>query len=225
MKNKIVFKYTSRSRPDNFFRGLDSIVNNLHDTENYYIQCTFDTDDLSMNNKEVIDRLHTYKNLTYYFGESKNKIDAINKNLEKLTDDWSILVNMSDDQIFITQYFDKIIRDQMDYACDDTDMFLHFPDEHTGKVIPTMSIIGKKYFDRTGKIYHPDFKSVYSDNFEMDLAKYLGKYKFINILLYQHLHPCFGLAPMDEQYIKTENPIGYEEDRKTYIRLKAEFGY
>ena len=49
MSKKIVFKYTSRSRPDNFFRGLRSIIDNCVDN-NYEVLCSFDEDDKSMNN-------------------------------------------------------------------------------------------------------------------------------------------------------------------------------
>lgn len=216
---RIVFKFTSRSRKENFFRGLDSIVNNLADKENYYIQCTFDTSDLSMNNEAVIERLHTYKNLVYYFGESTSKIHAINTNLEKLTD-FDVLVNFSDDQVFITQNFDDTIRNDMKEYFPDGDGFLHYTDSNVGAALPTMSVMDKKYFNRTGKIYNSAYFSVYADNHEMDVAIILGRYKYIDKLIFLHLHPCFGKAPTDEQYQRTEDPKVYAADRKTYFDFK-----
>lgn len=220
----ILFKYTSRSRPQNFFRGLDSIVNNLANTEDYHVQCTFDLSDVTMYNPAVIARLNTYKNLSYYFGESSNKIDAINKNLDKLPT-FHILVNMSDDQQFLVQGFDDIIRGDMEAACNDYDMFLHYPDSHAGERLPTMSIMGVAYFKRSGYIYRPEFISVYCDNFAMDEAKALKRHCFINKTIFDHFHPAWGMAPMDDQYKKTEDPVNYEADRQTYYRLKKEYNF
>ncbi len=62
----ILVKYTSRSRPKGFIRGLQSIITNLHDKVNYHIVASFDTDDYSMNNPGIISILNSYKNLTYY---------------------------------------------------------------------------------------------------------------------------------------------------------------
>src|SRR6185503_7210045 len=142
----ILFKYTSRSRVDKFFRGLDSIVNNINDND-YWVQCTFDLDDV-MFNPEIIKRLNSYKNISYYFGESLSKIDAINKNLDKLPK-FDILVNMSDDFIFITKGFNSIIKEAMQNYFPDTRGFLHFHDGVQNR-LATMSIIGRKHFERFG---------------------------------------------------------------------------
>lgn len=224
MPLKLLFKYTSRSRRDNFFRGLDSIVNNLANKDDYFILCSFDTDDSEMANMEVRDRLATYKNTIAYYGISYSKINAINRDMS-FAPDFNILINFSDDMVVLAYGFDDIIRRDMQAACNDLDMFLHYPDSNVGHLIPTMSIMGKPYYERTNYIYHEAFDNVYSDNFAMDQAKFLGKYKFIDKQIFDHYHPAFGKAPTDEQYLKTEAPEGYEKDRQTYIRLKAEFGY
>lgn len=51
MKNTplhIAFKFTTRSRPDLFHRGMQSIINNVTDKENYSILVTCDADDITM---------------------------------------------------------------------------------------------------------------------------------------------------------------------------------
>lgn len=215
---RLFIKYTSRSRPNNFFRGLDSIVNNLSDKDNYTILCSFDEDDLSMNDTHVLNRLSDYKNVVYYFGLSKTKVDAINRDLN-FAPDFDILINMSDDMVFTKKGFDDIIRKAMSDNFPDTDGWLHFYDGNQNR-LSTMSIFGKKYFDRFGFIYHPDFISVYCDNREQDVAKILGKYKYMGdeekILL--HIHPLHGhgIELMDDQYKHTES--FYPQDRATYNR-------
>ncbi len=189
----ILFKYASRSRRNNFFRGLDSIYDNLADNENFHVLCEFDLDDTVMNNNSVISKISEYKNIIYNFGNSKTKIEAINANLENASY-FDILVCMSDDQIFTVKEFDDIIRNNFN---GDYSLLLHLPDgSDAGYKIPTMHIVGVDYFKRTCNIYHPNFISVMSDNYEKLIAKKRGKYKYVGALIYEHLHYRWGKAQM-----------------------------
>ena len=217
-KKTILFKYTSRSRPERFFKGLESIINNLADKNNYWVQCTFDLSDATMFNPEIISRLNTYKNLSYYFGESKSKIDAINQNLDKLPP-FDILVNFSDDQEFIKFGFDEIIREDFESRGGTYGWFIHYPDSHTGDKIPTMSIMDRDYFERSFRIYHPKFISVAADNYAMWEAQQAGRYVFIDKKIYDHFHPLWGMAEWDEQYRKTEDKLLYQKDIATLPEL------
>lgn len=215
---KLLYNFASRSRPDKLFGVLDNITNfSKHD--NYEIIITSDLNDSSMYNREVIDKINTYPKVKIFFGTSKNKIDAINKNVA-FFGEFDILVNISDDQLFLIEGFDlEIIKDMQEFF-PDTDGFLHYPDSHAKDKLPTMSIMGKKYFDRTGKIYNEKFSNVYCDNLAMDEAIYLGKYKFIDKKIFDHFHPVWGMADWDEQYRQSENPISYAKDQAIYLELK-----
>jgi ribosomal protein L7Ae-like RNA K-turn-binding protein len=59
-KYKILFKYSSRSRKNKFFVGLDNIISKISDKENYLIVVSLDYDDKEMFNKEVLERLIPY---------------------------------------------------------------------------------------------------------------------------------------------------------------------
>ena len=58
---------------------------------------TLDNDDTSMNTPEVIEKLKNFKNLDFVFGESLNKIDAVNRDI--VDGDWDIILLASDDMI------------------------------------------------------------------------------------------------------------------------------
>src|SRR3990167_9465032 len=103
---KLLFKYTTRSRRSNFLRGIDSIVNNLANKEDYHILISVDKDDASMFPLPILQGNHTF-----VVGESKNKISAINRDVNEFDYDWDILVNMSDDMVFIKKGFDGIIKE------------------------------------------------------------------------------------------------------------------
>jgi len=219
---KILFKYASRSRPRNFFRGLDSIVNNCA-SENYEVVMSFDKDDETMNNDGVIARLGDYKEadkFSIYFGKSSNKIDAINRDLGDV--EFDILVCMSDDMQFIYHAFDNAIRDAFTNFFPDLDGVVHFNDGMQRVNCMTMSIIGREYFKRDGWIYCPEYESLWCDVEAQEVARIRGKYKYMgdDLKIFRHLHPSFGLAPMDEQYTKTEHVEVRSRDGDTFERRK-----
>jgi hypothetical protein len=223
----ILFKYTSRSRPELFERGLKSIIDNCT-SDQYKILVTVDENDATM---------FKYWNdprITTIIGESKNKVDAINRDVNEFLYDWDILINFSDDMIFTQKGFDDSIRNVFDFhktnvneygfigsieRITNLDQCIHFPDGSTGDRLISMSILGRKYYERFNYIYNPEYISLYCDNETMDVAKILNCYKFINENIFVHLHPAHGNALNDNQYRYTESfhPI----DKATYLKRKA----
>ena len=198
-------------------KTIDSIVSNVSAECDYFIQLSLDEDDSTLAEYfKIISPEHEK-----IIGTSKNKIDAINRDVDLVDQWWDILINVSDDQVFIQPNFDLDIVNNMD---NDTDMFLHFPDGNQGD-LATMSIIGCKYYLRDGYIYHPNYESVYCDNEAQDVAKLRGCYKLVNKHIFNHEHPAWGKGPNDAQYAKTEHHVTYEKDRQTYINRAAKNFY
>ncbi len=113
MAYKILVKYASRERPKKFFEGMDSLYNNLYDTENIGVLITCDTNDDSMFDRKVIDRINEYRNAHVIFGSSKSKIDAINRDMDILPEqfkDWDIIICFSDDQRMTFFGWDIVVR-------------------------------------------------------------------------------------------------------------------
>lgn len=209
---RITYNFASRERPDKFFACLDNITS-LSRHDDYEIIATLDVDDLSMCNPEVRDKISTYPKVTAYFGISKSKIDAINKNLSFATG--QIICNHSDDMHFIKEGYDLDILD----AFKDFNGLVHFPDQQAGKRLITYAMMHKEYLEIDGWIYNPEFDSVYADNFQQDLAKRRDKYKFVEKKILEHRHAIWGYGKPDSLLKKTENPIVYQKDRDTYRRL------
>jgi hypothetical protein len=173
-----------------------------------------DKDDQSMFPLPVLDGNHTF-----VVGNSKNKIDAINRNLNDFDYDWDILINMSDDMIFTKKGFDDIIRAEF---YNDFNQYLHFNDGNQKCNVCTMHIVGRNYYDRFKYIYHPDYISLWSDVENDIVAKQLGCYKYMgdNVQLFRHLHPAWGLAPQDALSIKTEDRSLWVADEITFNKRK-----
>lgn len=176
-----------------------------------------DSDDDSLTD-EFINRVGTFRNLLYYSGLSKNKIDAINRDVEKFSY-WDVLVNVSDDQKFIVKDFDESIRYHMHQNFPDTDGVLHLPDGNR-KDLMTMSIIGRSYYNRFNYIYHPSYSSLYADDEAQQVARLLGKYAYVDELIFNHLHPAYDPKYWDKQYERTE-AIGNSLDKVVFEQRKA----
>jgi hypothetical protein len=205
----ILYKLTSRSRPANMYRAYKSVIDNA--VLDYRMILSVDADDATTLNSDEFKQMQWDSRVSIHVGTSKNKIDAINRDVP--TDGWDILVNLSDDQIFTKRGFDEVIA-----QCG-ADEFLHLPDGHVNELLPTMSIMGYDYYKRFNYIYHADYVSLWCDNEAMDVAKQLGCYKYLNELVFEHLHPAWGKAPIDAQLLHTQK--FYRQDERTYRKRRS----
>ena len=211
---KILYKFATRARVPKLLSCLDNIQK-LSTHDNYHIAITADLDDVAMFNSEVRDTINTYKNVSLLYGTSGSKVIAINRDLEFFSD-WDILINMSDDMVFIQHGFDSIIVDS--FKMHGLDKLIHFPDQAAGSALITMAIMGRTYFNRDGFIYNPEYKSLFCDNEQQEVAKLRGCYQFKRTRLFNHMHPAWGLAPVDDLMRHTES--FHMEDKATFERRK-----
>lgn len=218
----ILFKFATRSRPEKFFRGLDNILSNIHDKQNYSILVTLDSDDATMYNRDVMLQMKPYienNKVIPVFGTSKSKIDAINRDMDKVND-WDIVVVMSDDMEFTKYGFDNIIREKFSIHFPDTNGNLHFNDGFQNRV-STMTIMGKMFFEShyNRKIYVEEYFSLFCDEEYSIVANKLNKMQYFPDVIFNHKHPANGFGQHDELLKKTE---GYWEiDKTTFLRRQA----
>ena len=211
----MLFKYPSRGRRQRFIEGMDSIVNNLRDKENYQILVSADWDDTEMIGLDIDINYH---NSLIVYGESNSKVEAINRDMD-FADEWDIIVVMSDDMRFSFFGFDDVIR--AEFSDGNLDKLLHIPDQDAKEHLATVYIAGKTYYDRFGFVYNPEYKSLFCDNEVQDIAKSLGKYVFLDCPgLVMHLNPAYGHLPKDELFI-SQQEIGWTVDQETYNKRKA----
>ncbi len=222
MPAKILYNFATRSRPAKCVSSLENI-SQLVRHPNYQIIVTADLDDPTMCNDKMRDKVNSYPNAKIYYGNSTGKVDAINKNVALADEDVTIIVNMSDDFVFLQEGFDvQIVSDMNKYFPDNTG-FLHYPDGSIARdVLCTMSIIGIAYYRIFNYIYHPDYKSVSCDNEAIAVAKILKKHKYIDNQIFEHRHPAWGKAPSDELYKRNEEKVLYATDGETFRRRKKQ---
>ena len=209
---KILYKVTSRSRPDKLLKVIENIKQLCHHP-NYSILCSLDSDDTSL--APIKEILHNIEKVTCHYGTSRSKIHAINRDMNK-SGDWDILFNVSDDQLFLKEGFDLLVIEKVKEV--GGDCFLHYPDANVKQKLATMSIMDIVYYQRFNYIYHPSYISLWCDNEAMEVSQKLGRYFYTDLQIFDHYHPAYGKAVNDQQYIKTESY--YNIDKKTFDRRK-----
>jgi len=206
----ILYKLTSRSRPAKMYNAYKSVVDNAE--LQWVMILSVDADDAVTLNSDEFNQMQWDKRVSIHVGTSKNKIDAINRDVPK--QGWDILVNLSDDQVFTRKGFDKVIA-----AHCGRDTFLHLPDGYVNERLATMSIMGTDYYNRFGYIYHPDYVSLWCDNEAMEVAQELGCYKYVNERIFTHEHPAWTGEKPDAQLVHTQK--FYRQDERTYRKRKS----
>ncbi len=240
-------KVTSRERPEILLETVKQYVEKANDIVNMRWLFSFDEDDKKYYNDNFLKDLFLLfdiwtdgikltslifigplikGNVRVCFGKSYGKIHAINRDVNSLNPmslvaqeelnevHWDILLNISDDQRPIIHGYDHIIRAAMP---DDLDASLWFTDGQPR--VNTQEIVGRKYYNRFGYIYHPDYKSLFSDNEATEVAKRLGKQIKSNQQIVKHFHPAWGgTQAFKRDALYDRNDKFWNEDQATYKR-------
>lgn len=217
----ILIKYATRGRPEWFKRTISNIMSTIS-THDYHILVTADLDDPKMNTESIIDFCSQHIMITLIHGVSANKIDAINRDMEFVTE-WDMLVNMSDDMFFTVRGWDNVIKQRVKEVWGDSlDWFAHFNDGYAKDALPTMSIMGSKYYERDGYIYHPSYRSFSCDAEAMYAAMMRGRHHYFEDAIFLHQHPSNTPIKNDETY--RINSLHTPHDTKVYFeRLRRYF--
>jgi hypothetical protein len=212
---KILVKFPTRSREKRFKEVFEKLIKYRGDKENTFFLIDTDIDDEVMNNEKMSKYISSFNlgsNLDVIEDYSKNKIHAVNRDLDIYYKPWDIVILMSDDMTPIKEGYDNIIRQAMYDNFPDTDGIVFFPDGFTE--MNTLPIIGRKYYDRFDYIYHPDYFSFFCDNHLHIVADLLGKHKRINEILFRHDHPLWTGEGYDKLYEK--NQLDWDHDEKVF---------
>ena len=154
-------------------------------------------------------------------GKSKNKIDACNRDINIVSEEfrWDILILASDDMTPLYKGYDTVIRNNMKKYYPDTDGVLFFNDGFRKNNLNTMCILGKNYYQRFNYIYHPSYISLWCDNEFMEVANILKKQTYFNDILFKHDHPVNTGEKRDSLYNKNESYFNI--DKQNYLKRKS----
>ena len=204
---EILVKFPSRERPRPFEKTLKGYIEN-QSTDYVRYLITLDSDDKMLDfYVNICDKMISNGiKLKYIIEKSGSKIKAINRDME-WADNFEILVLASDDMICKQSGWDLILINEMTNYFPDTDGVLWHWDGAGSKTsgtkpkiennqlvggLNTMCILGKKYFDRFGYIYHPDYLNLWCDNEFTEVSKILDKVFYSEQVLFRHEHWANG---------------------------------
>ena len=130
-----------------------------------------------------------------------------------------VLVQLSDDFAPFPGW-DKAILE----AIGDTSepKVLAVSDGHRNDDLLCMAILTRARYKQQGHMFHPEFFSMHSDN-------WFSKWAFDDgvvidardSIVFEHLHPVFGKAPMDETYARSNADYRYRTGKGIFDRLVA----
>lgn len=214
----LLIKFPTRGRKHKFLHTLRKYVTLANDINDIKFLISVDIDDVEMYSEETVSIIHQNPNCEILVSENKTKVEAVNFGINSLNYGWDILLLASDDMIPQKKGYDDIIRENMSKYYPDTDGVLWFNDGFKGNNLNTLSIMGKKYYDRFKHIYYPKYKSVWCDNEFMDVANILKKQTYIDDVIIRHEHPDYGLAARDE--VHSKNFQNENHDKSLYLSRK-----
>lgn len=237
----ILVKFPSRERPRQFEKTLKGYIKNQSTNYVSYL-ITLDSDD-----KNIVAYINICDSLIsqgiklkYIIDISGSKIKAINRDME-WAENWEILVLASDDMICKQSGWDLILINEMTNYFSDTDGVLWFWDGAESKVsgtkpkilnneitggLNTMCILGKKYYDRFGYIYHPDYLNLWCDNEFTEVSKRLKRVYYSEQILFRHEHWANGSQwSFTNDNLMKRTQSSFKKDEQLYrLREKLNFG-
>jgi hypothetical protein len=186
---------------------------------------SMDRDDDTMNNDPVRNRLDAIiaggVDLKYFYGDSKTKIEAVNADMDKASDDWDMVFNGQDDMIPLVHGYDDLMLSKLVEHFPDTDGVLWLDDHYMGfDKNCTIVAAGRKYYDRFGYIYQPAYKSVFADNEYTEVIQENGKFVYVKDDIVKH-DWVGNNQSLDPLLQRNEQPWLYTYDKMVFEGRKA----
>lgn len=218
----ILIKFATRSRPTQFIRAMRNILQTT--VTPYKVMVTCDEDDRLMNTSQIKSYVESrFKTAEMRFGRRVSKVEAINRDMDQ-SGDWEVLINFSDDMMFKVRAWDRIMLSRIRSVWgESTDFFAHFNDGYVGDRLPTMSIMGRAYFERDKYIYHPSYKSFSCDAEAMYVAMMRGRHHYFKDLLFKHEHPANSRMNRNDILYKTNSGYTAHDTKNYFSRLYRYF--
>lgn len=216
----VLVKYPSRARPDLFRETLALYL--LDPTVD--VLCSFDTDDASMNNGWMRDFLATQDRVRVRWGNCQSKVQAVNDGLDVVAWDGICIIG-SDDMLPQRADYGQRTAELFRQNFPDGDGVLHLNDGRVGKVLNTLSILDRKYFDRFGYVYRDaikhegdGYRSTHCDDEFQAISENTGRAVYVDEVVIAHkwigeTHPTDNLHRHNESF--------YSQDGRTFQRRKA----
>jgi hypothetical protein len=222
---RILLKCPTRSRPSQFVSVLQKYVELANQPSQLGVCVSCDRDDATMTPADI---QYAIKNVTHttswckiFYENNRNKIEAVNSNMNQVSWEWDIVLLVSDDMVPQIKGYDDVIRSHMMANFPTTDGILWINDGFQEDRLNTITVMGRAMYSSFGYLYHPAYKSLFCDTEFTDLCKgsLASKCRYIPYVLIRHMHPGHGVVPSDPLYVRNQ---GYwNHDMHMYVSRKT----
>lgn len=149
------------------------------------------------------------------YNNNRSAIDAINRGAEYALG--NLLIVVSDD-FSCPEHWDTLLLESLQGKSD----YCVKTQDGLQPTLMTLPILDKKYYDRFGYIYHPDYRHMFCDQEMTAVAHMLGKAITLP-LVFPHNHYTTGRFERDA--ITLRNNATWQQGEKVFNeRLKTNFG-
>jgi hypothetical protein len=204
--------HPSRGRPEKSFNNMVKWVNAMSSTENVEVLISIDRDDPCRDEywaryKVFVDVTDVLPTPIDWYHESS--VEAINDAASCAHN--NILIVVSDDTDCFDDW-DIAIKKEVEGK---TDWILKTQDGIQPWII-TMPVMDRKYFDRTGYIYHPSFDHMFCDTYMSCVADINGR-RITSQLVFPHNNDSI------KDDLRKRTDATWKQGEETFIKLMKQF--
>jgi len=132
-----------------------------------------------------------------------------------------ILIQLSDDWEPTKNWDVDILREFEDAK---GERVLAISDGHRTDDLLCMAILNRARYEKQGYLFHPEFFSVYSDNYFTWAATKDGVIKDSRHIVFEHKHPVFNKAEWDPTYLASNAQQNYVQGHGKFLELTRPAG-
>jgi hypothetical protein len=189
------------------------------------IEAVVDEDDQTMLDARVLQRLAAL-DCVVTVGWHSSKVRACNGGR---FEDWDVLLLASDDQVPVVDGYATRVLAAMREHWPHFDGALYFDDGYQGKNLCTLPIVGRRFYEKFGYVYHPSYLSLSCDVEQTELWTQMGRLTYVDEKIIEHQHPVWGHVDRDALYDRNDSfadkdHANYEE-RKREVRDRSQFNF
>lgn len=173
-------KFPSKSRP----RLFASTFAKWYADESVRFLITLNRDDETLGEYIRTLALYDQSRIKIRQTDVKSKIEAVNDGVAE--EDWELCILAADDMLPQFENYNTHVKRLFTENFPDGDGVLHLNDGIRGEGLNTLPILDRRYFDRTGYIYHPAYTSVFADDEFTEVSRRLGRAKYVDAILIKH---------------------------------------
>jgi len=208
---KISLLHPTRSRPEKSVQTIDTWLDRTSSTAEIQLIVSVDEDDPTL---ELYKQAYNEEN-TLLINKNRSCVDAINRAAEK--SDGDILIVVSDDTDCKVDW-DVNLLVEVDGKSD----YLLKTNDGIQDYIVTQTIMDRKYYERDGFIYHPEFVHQFADTYLTCLANIRGRLVF-SYLDFPHRHYSHSAGRESADSLHKRNNETWQDGEKTFVRLMKQF--